>query len=72
MLHLDRVRRARRQELYLERLRQTDADVLYRDFVACRAFDARPYVAALDVPAVIIAGSRIAWFRRLPARHCMN
>ena len=49
---------ARRRELYLERLRQTDADVLYRDFVACREFDARPYVATLDVPAVIIAGEQ--------------
>jgi pimeloyl-ACP methyl ester carboxylesterase len=48
----------RRRELYLERLRKTDAKVLYHDFAACREYDARPYAADLDAPALIVAGER--------------
>ena len=49
---------ARRRTLYMERLRQADPDVLYRDFVACREYDARPYAASVDAPCMIVTGSR--------------
>ena len=48
---------AHRRSLYLERLRRTDPDVLYRDVEACLAFDARPYASDVHTPALIVAGT---------------
>ncbi len=48
----------RSRELYLERLLETDPEVMRRDFAASQRYDSQHYATTLDVPTVIVAGSR--------------
>ena len=47
---------ANARRLALQRLRESDADVLHGDFVACDAFDLRAEIDGLALPATIIVG----------------
>ena len=42
---------------YQERLIQNDPAVVYDDFIACNAFDARQQLGQINVPALVISGS---------------
>lgn len=49
---------AKARKLYLQRLRQSDTEVLRRDLAACRAFDARSFAAQVEAPSTIVIGSK--------------
>lgn len=44
------------RRLALQRLRESDPDVLHRDFAACDVFDLRNEIQGLPIPATIIVG----------------
>ncbi len=46
------------RELSRQRLAQNDTAVVYADFAACNQFDARPYLAEIKVPTLIIGGTK--------------
>ena len=47
---------ANARRLALQRLRESNPDVLHGDFAACDAFDLRTEVQGLPIPAIIIVG----------------
>ncbi len=47
---------ANARRLALQRLRESDRDVLHGDFAACDIFDLRAEIQGLPVPALIIVG----------------
>lgn len=46
------------RELSRQRLAQNDTAVVYGDFFACDQFDARPYLAKIKLPTLVIGGTQ--------------
>lgn len=45
------------RQLSYQRLQQNDPAVVYGDFYACNQFDARPYLADIQLPTLVIGGT---------------